>query len=891
MTEGRIGKYQIVEEIGRGAMGVVYKAVDPYIGRTVAVKTIRFDILSNPQQREEAQKRFLREAQSAGNLSHPNIVTIYDVGEDQGMAYIAMEFVEGQSLEQILAAQRPWDPPAAVSLMIQIAEGLDSAHRKGIVHRDIKPANILIDREGRPKIVDFGIARISSSSLTQTSMVMGTPFYMSPEQVAGKKVDQRADIFSLGAVFYEILTFQKPFNGDTLTTVIYKIMNEIPPPLPQVVPGLSSALDAIVQKAIAKDIEARYSCCRDIINDLRAYGASTGLAVESVAPTVIIHAPSVSAETKKKKTAAPATAAEAPERGRKPIFIALAVMTALIVIVVAALLLTNKGPGKAVAEGGGEGTPAGAIVEPPAIKPPSTSGSSTVEQKPTGREGKVAPAADDKPAKPPEAPTVKTGENREARLVQEVKPVYPESVRAARVQGDVQVRILVGPDGRVKNAEIILGPSQLAPAALEAVRQWVYEPRMVNGVPSESLIETALSFTLPAEEPPPAVKTEPTKAEPPKVETKKTEPAKAEPTKAEPSKKEPPKTESPKTEPPKAEPAKTEPAKTEPTKSEPPPAKDPGPAKPPEPALKKEPDRAPRVLKKVDPVYPDLARQARIEGEVSVEVRIGTTGRIERAAVVKAVTLLDEAALKAVRQWIFEPAIKDGVPVPMTVTYSFKFNLGAEKPTAVMTPPPESKPTAKPLPSGGTTAPPPGPASKKPGGAPPAPTGFAADLARASEAMNRKNYREAIAAARTALAANPSSSDAQAILTKAMIQIAPVEVKSLIDQYVLSLKVKEVVEYYRLHAAPALFTRVRKDMEIVMGAYDQIQAEASNINLDLGEIRYPAFQSRASFSHLVTGVSRQKGTRETLFNGRYTWRMERRDEEWIIVEITFEKTT
>jgi serine/threonine protein kinase len=201
MSEQRIGKYVVIEEIGRGAMGVVYKALDPLIDRIVAVKTIRFDMYSQPEQREEAQKRFLREAKSAGQLSHPHIATIYEVGEDQGQAFIAMEYIDGRSLEDWLAQKRRWGVEEAVRFIIEVAEALDSTHKKNIVHRDIKPGNILVDAEGHPHLVDFGIARIPASTLTQTTAVLGTPFYMAPEQVAARKIDHRVDIFALGAIF------------------------------------------------------------------------------------------------------------------------------------------------------------------------------------------------------------------------------------------------------------------------------------------------------------------------------------------------------------------------------------------------------------------------------------------------------------------------------------------------------------------------------------------------------------------------------------------------------------------------------------------------------------------------------------------------------------------
>ena len=271
MSEPKIGKYTIVGEIGRGAMGIVYKALDPYIGRTVAVKTIRFDILGQGPEREIAQKRFMREAHSAGNLSHPNIVTIYDVGEDQGISYIAMEFVDGPSLDELMHSKQKFSLEEILSLIEQVAEGLESAHKKGVVHRDIKPANILLDSENRPRIVDFGIARISASTMTQTNMIMGTPYYMSPEQISGRKVDNRADIFALGGILYELLTGQKAFPGDNLTTVIYKIINEEPMPLRTIKKNLPEGLDYIVSKALAKAPEERYQNCHEFVHDLRHY--------------------------------------------------------------------------------------------------------------------------------------------------------------------------------------------------------------------------------------------------------------------------------------------------------------------------------------------------------------------------------------------------------------------------------------------------------------------------------------------------------------------------------------------------------------------------------------------------------------------------------------------
>ena len=333
--EGRIGKYTIVEEIGRGAMGIVYKGVDPLIDRTVAIKTIRFDMYSQPEQRIEAQKRFLREAKSAGNITHPNIVTIYDMGEDNGIFYIAMEYVDGPSLETILAARKKWTVEETIRLIVEIADGLESTHKKGIIHRDIKPGNILIDKEGQPHIVDFGIARVPTSNLTQTSAVMGTPYYMAPEQVAARKIDHRVDIFALGAIFYEMLTLEKPFSGENLTTVIYKIMNEPPHPLREFQADVPLGLEPIIQKVLAKDPDARYQSCRDLINDLLRYADANGMVIGDR-----FRARTPLSETQKMGKSAAAKPAAA--RTKKPILIIAGGMALVLLIALGTIFLTRK---------------------------------------------------------------------------------------------------------------------------------------------------------------------------------------------------------------------------------------------------------------------------------------------------------------------------------------------------------------------------------------------------------------------------------------------------------------------------------------------------------------------------------------------------------------------
>ena len=266
-----IGRYQIIGELGRGAMGVVYRAQDPTIGRLVAIKTIRLADLSDQTERVRLQERLFREAQSAGILSHPGIVVVYDVGTDGDITYIAMEFVNGTTLEKTLADPNPPGQQTVLGVLRQTAAALDYAHKKGIVHRDIKPANIMIDNEATVKIADFGIAKIATSSqLTQTGLVMGTPNYMSPEQVQGKVVDGKADQFALAVVSYEMLTGEKPFTGEQLTTVLYKIVSEDPPPVEHLNPTLGFAVSMVLTRAMSKDPARRYGNCSEFVDALEA---------------------------------------------------------------------------------------------------------------------------------------------------------------------------------------------------------------------------------------------------------------------------------------------------------------------------------------------------------------------------------------------------------------------------------------------------------------------------------------------------------------------------------------------------------------------------------------------------------------------------------------------
>jgi tRNA A-37 threonylcarbamoyl transferase component Bud32/tetratricopeptide (TPR) repeat protein len=266
----KIGKYKIIDVLGKGAMGIVYKALDPDIDRKVAIKTIRFDLISEESERNELMLRFVREAKAAGKMVHPNIITIFEVGKHEDMTYIVMQYIEGKGLQKLIASNKRFSSPEIVRLMLQLCDALDYAHRHGIVHRDIKPANILLDKDNKPYIVDFGIARVEMSTMTQTGATIGTPSYMSPEQVMGKKIDKRSDIFSLGAILYELITGKRPFQGESITTVIYKIVNEeIPSPfLSQ--RGLSEDFEPIIHRALAKNPENRYGSCAELATDLQS---------------------------------------------------------------------------------------------------------------------------------------------------------------------------------------------------------------------------------------------------------------------------------------------------------------------------------------------------------------------------------------------------------------------------------------------------------------------------------------------------------------------------------------------------------------------------------------------------------------------------------------------
>ncbi len=263
-----LGRYEVVKELGRGAMGVVYLGKDPKIQRFVAIKTMRLDDV-DPEQAAEVKERFFREAESAGRLSHPNIVTIYDAGEEQELGFIAMEVLEGTDLKDHCKKDSLLPIARTAEIVAKVADALDYAHDQGIVHRDIKPANIMLMKDGTPKVTDFGIARIAASSKTQTGVVLGTPSYMSPEQLAGAKVDGRSDLFSLGVVLFELLTGEKPFQADSVATLLFQIANQPHQSPTKIRPDLPASCQAVIDRALQKDVALRYQRGSEMARDLR----------------------------------------------------------------------------------------------------------------------------------------------------------------------------------------------------------------------------------------------------------------------------------------------------------------------------------------------------------------------------------------------------------------------------------------------------------------------------------------------------------------------------------------------------------------------------------------------------------------------------------------------
>jgi serine/threonine protein kinase len=295
----KFGRFKVIDELGRGAMGVVYRAQDSALGRTVAIKTIA--LTGSAAERDVHEARFLQEARAAGSIGHPSIITIYDVGREGDTAFIAMELLEGRDLRDMIHDVSLM-PSRSVAIAAAVAEGLAFAHERGVVHRDIKPGNIMILPDGRVKIMDFGIARLHEPSVkTQTGVLLGSPQYMAPEQIVGQAFDHRADIFSLGLVLYEMLTGAKPFQGEDIPELMFKVANMPATPPSHIAPDLPPVIDYIVARALKKRPDERYASAAEMAKDLRdavkEVAASESIGLERAeAKTVPNHPPEVAPE-------------------------------------------------------------------------------------------------------------------------------------------------------------------------------------------------------------------------------------------------------------------------------------------------------------------------------------------------------------------------------------------------------------------------------------------------------------------------------------------------------------------------------------------------------------------------------------------------------------------
>lgn len=390
-----IGRYQVRKELGRGAMGVVYLAQDPAIGRSVAVKTINFNAVSDSAEEKMLMERLIKEARSAGGLQHPNIVTIYDIGQTNSSAYIVMEFVEGETLLDRMN-QGGLDPQETFQILEKAAAGLDYAHEKGVLHRDVKPANIMIDSSGKLKIMDFGVARITSQHTIKQSMVLGTPSYMAPEQISNKPLSGAGDQFSLAVIAYEMLAGQRPFAADSISALLFNIVYVDPRTLRECNPELPDTVEPVIRRALSKNAADRFPTCSDFVAALRGAFQTTTMILPAL--------PAAETSTQALQAASIATSsrgmermAEMHEKKGNPLAWVLASVLAIALAVIGGLVwkgMKSEAPRAATTE---------PVVDTPSVTPKKTSGSKAVAKA-------VPPVVVVKTQDPAPAPSARTSE-------------------------------------------------------------------------------------------------------------------------------------------------------------------------------------------------------------------------------------------------------------------------------------------------------------------------------------------------------------------------------------------------------------------------------------------------------------------------------------------------
>ncbi len=374
MIGTQVGKYRIVRQLGVGGMAHVYEAVDEVIGRTVALKVLVLPSIVSESERLDMVRRFEREARSAGKLSHPNIVTIYEVGSANGLHYIAMEFMHGKTARQLLHEEGRLPPDRVLNIVKQVASALDYAHARGVIHRDVKPDNIALLEDGIVKLTDFGIARLANDLVrTQAGIMVGSPAYMSPEQIMGDELDGRSDIFSLGITTYELLTGSKPFEGSTITAVMHKIIYEQPAP----VEDLSPAVERVLRKAMEKDPAKRYQTARAFAEDLGLAMLTSGAQGEGN----IFQArpqPASPPETEKTVITTPPEEVAAPARPRRWVPVTVAAAAVVVAVLGGWLLLGQNAGWRQTLQAWG-------VPSPSAANPVSTPEAAPVSAKPVGQ--------------------------------------------------------------------------------------------------------------------------------------------------------------------------------------------------------------------------------------------------------------------------------------------------------------------------------------------------------------------------------------------------------------------------------------------------------------------------------------------------------------------------
>ena len=621
-----IGRYRAFGELGRGAMGVVYRGFDPLIGRTVALKTLSIDT-ADPQARE-FRDRLYREASAAGALSHPNIVTIFDIIEDGGVTAVAMEYIEGRSLSAIIAERAPLPIDLAVEILDQICSALDYAGGQGIVHRDVKPANILVTSAGRAKVTDFGVARLALSTMTQAGTVLGSPSYMSPEQVKGLSLDGRSDLFSAAVVFFEMITRERPFAGNDIATTMYRIAHEPPTPPTKFNPAVGTDVAEVLERAFAKSPAERFQTGADLVASLRAAaalgstrGSSAALAALATAPPPV---PPIVAPI-----ADVAAAASSARRGMAP-------EAAPIPVTGAELPATAGSGGHVLAPIPGSGLPPA-----PATAGPLSSGVElpAIPLPPEARGPAIPRSAG--AAKPPVTP------DRGRRLVR--AGMLGAAVAALGVAGMLYVR------GSSQQ------PALQQPAVVEAPIPPATEPAGAAPLP-----DTAVP--APLSPPPPAPPAAPAAGA--ATGSRGAAAAAARGQAASQSR------------------AGTRPLPSQPVAATPSADANQTPTAPAAPGANTssarvyqvtEVDAKPEVLTQVPPIYTDDAIKQHVQDVVILQVLVDASGRPQTIRLLRGsqkAPLLNGAAAAAVRQWTFSPARKGGQPVPCW------FNVGVPFPPA-----------------------------------------------------------------------------------------------------------------------------------------------------------------------------------------------------------------